>query len=155
MNTQTKPYFSITNNVVRTTFDYVKQHPSTTSRALMNDLTRQGFKESSVTSILAQLVRSGQVRKTGKSYFATVDTYTPIKSTAKKMLKSVAKTPIHTPKTVIRTEKPAEAGIAALQPVVVEKPAMPRTASTEEILNSLNILQARAVYDELKKIFGG
>jgi len=147
MNTPVKPYFSVTNNVMRSTFDYVKQNPSTTSKAAIADLTSRGFKESSVSSILTQLVRSGQVRKTGKSYFAVVDAYMPIKAGIKTQKKA--------PKAPIRTEKPTQAGIAALQPSVVEKPMMPRTASTEEILSSLNILQARALYDELKKVFGG
>lgn len=45
------------------------------------------------------------------------------------------------------------AALPAPAPVSVELPK-PRS-TTQEILDSLNITQARALYDELKKIFGG
>lgn len=53
------------------------------------------------------------------------------------------------------------AGLSAALPVPAPAPApmsveLPKPRSTtQEILDSLNITQARALYDELKKIFGG
>jgi hypothetical protein len=45
------------------------------------------------------------------------------------------------------------AGLSAALPAPVELPK--QRSSVQEILDSLSITQARAVYDELKKIFGG
>ena len=48
------------------------------------------------------------------------------------------------------------AGLSAALSAQVEVPKeIPKRNSTQEILDSLNITQARALYDELKKIFGG
>jgi CelD/BcsL family acetyltransferase involved in cellulose biosynthesis len=50
---------------------------------------------------------------------------------------------------------PAAAGIAALPKVREAAPQINAAWDAETLLNNLSIKQARALYDELRKIFGG
>jgi len=151
-----RPAFEIKNNVTRVTFDYVKLHPGTTAAAACRDLVKQGYKESSVTALMAQFVRSGlAVRDNNHGYRAVVDAYIPMKA-AQKYTKKPAVKAKPTPKA--STLAPQNSGIAALQPEGVSK----RIVNTivfgkppEEVIKHMTVLQARELYDYLKKIFGG
>jgi hypothetical protein len=94
--------------------------------------------------LLTQFVKHGLcVRDANGNYTTAVSEYTPIK--VRKQIKAAQ---------VIQKAKATRGeGIAALspQPTYV---AVPKT-DIQSILNGLSILQARALYDELKKIFGG
>jgi len=155
-----KPVFEVQNNVTRVTFDYIKLHPGTTSTAASRDLVKHGFKESSVTALMAQFVRAGlATRDNNHGYRVTVDEYTPMKASAKYAKKSSPK-----PKATANDHKrpltttPQNDGIAALQPEATSK----RVVNTivfgkppEEVVKHMNVIQARELYDYLKKIFGG
>jgi len=156
----TKTPFAIQNNVTRVTFDYIKSHPGTTSTAASRDLVKHGFKESSVTALMAQFVRAGlATRDNNHGYRVTVDEYTPMKASAKYTKKSSPQ-----PKATTNDHKRAQAttpksdGIAALQPEATSK----RVVNTivfgkppEEVVKHMNVIQARELYDYLKKMFGG
>ena len=75
----TKNQFGVTNNVTRRTFDYVKANPGVTATEAADALGVHGYKASSVTAIMAQMARSGTMRKEQYKYFTTTDEYTPIK----------------------------------------------------------------------------
>jgi hypothetical protein len=157
---QNRPVFEVQNNVTRVTFDYIKLHPGTTSTAASRDLAKHGFKESSVTALMAQFVRAGlAVRDNNHGYRVTVDEYTPMKASAKYAKKSSPK-----PKATANDHKrpqataPQNDGIAALQPEATSK----RVVNTivfgkppEEVVKHMNVIQARELYDYLKKVFGG
>jgi len=151
----TKPMFEIKNNVTRATFDYVKLHPGTTASAACKDLTKQGFKESSITALMAQFVRAGlATRDNNHGYRVTVDEYIPMKASQKYAKKPKAHTKAKSAKVV----EPQNEGIAALQPEATSKRVMTtiiRSRKPEDILNDMTVLQARELYDYLKKIFGG
>lgn len=138
------PHFKVTNNVTRATFDYVKNNPHQSCKTICVALEKDGYKPSSIGSLLTQFVKNGLcVRDANSNYTAIAHEYTPIK--IRKQVKA---------KQVIEKAKATRGeGIAALgaQPMVK---AIPKT-DIQSILNGLNILQARALYDELKKIFGG
>ncbi len=150
----TKTPFAIQNNVTRVTFDYIKLHPGTTSAAASRDLVKHGFKESSVTALMAQFVRAGlAVRDNKHGYRVTVDEYTPMKASAKYTKKDVVKA-----KPAPKAREPQNDGIAALQPEATSK----RVVNTivfgkppEEVVKHMNVIQARELYDYLKKVFGG
>lgn len=156
----TKTPFAIQNNVTRVTFDYIKLHPGTTAAAASRDLLKHGFKESSVTALMAQFVRAGlATRDNNHGYRVTVDEYTPMKASAKYAKKSSPK-----PKATANDHKrpqataPQNDGIAALQPEATSK----RVVNTivfgkppEEVVKHMNVIQARELYDYLKKMFGG
>ena len=159
--TNTKPrgkrFFDVTNNVTRATFDYVKKNPNLTSAEICADMEKQGYKESSVGSLIAQFAKQGLAERDDRGrYITIVDEYRPLKA-SKKEVKVVAK-PVETPKR--KYEKRAE-GIAALQPDASEMPApkrfvtLVRTKSPDDILKDMTVFQARELYDYLKKMFGG
>ena len=150
----TKTPFAIQNNVTRVTFDYIKLHPGTTAAAASKDLVKHGFKESSVTALMAQFVRAGlATRDNNHGYRVTVDEYTPMKASAKYAKKTVVKA-----KPAPKAREPQNDGIAALHPEATSK----RVVNTivfgkppEEVIKHMNVIQARELYDYLKKVFGG
>ena len=124
--------FPVTNNVTRETFECVKKNPGITAQQAVAMLPQQ--KPTSVTSLLAQMVKNGLCRKQGLGFHALVDEYLPLKrayakyATVKKV-KAKAKPPAPAP----------------------AKEQQPATASS--LLMSLNVIEARLLYDELKKVF--
>jgi len=149
-----KPVFAIQNNVTRVTFDYIKSHPGTTAAAASRDLVKHGFKESSVTALMAQFVRAGlATRDNNHGYRVTVDEYVPMKASAKYTKKPAVKA-----KPAPKEREPQNDGIAALHPEATSK----RVVNTivfgkppEEVVKHMNVIQARELYDYLKKMFGG
>ena len=151
--------FPIKNNVTRATFEYIKLHPGTTAAAASRDLVKQGYKESSVTALMAQFVRSNlAVRDNNHGYRVVVDEYIPMKASQKYAKKPKAHAKV----------KPAKAtdtkavGIAALHTDGGETQVAKRVVNTivlgrtpEEVIKHMTVLQARELYDYLKKIFGG
>ena len=165
--------FSITNNVTRATFDFVKKNPNLTSTEICADMEKLGYKESSVGSLLVQFAKQGLAERDDRGrYITIVDEYRPLKA-KKKVLKVVPKPVEVTPK---RKYTKRSEGIGALLQAKMESTAMPkhiqhalnpptepktfltklvRTKSPESIVENMNVLQARELYDYLKKMFGG
>jgi hypothetical protein len=138
------PHFKVTNNVTRATFDFVKNNPHQSCKTICAALEKDGYKPSSIGSLLTQFVKNGLCARDANNNYTTIaKEYSPIK--VRKQLKA---------KQVIAKAKATRGeGIAALSPQPTPK-AVPKT-DIQSILNGLSILQARALYDELKKIFGG
>ena len=149
-----KPYFAVTNNVSRETFNYIKNHPNLTTAEVARALVKQGFKDGSVTSICAQLSKQGQVLKDErtKRLVALADEYSPLKpSTHFKTGK---------PKKAESKKAPQNAGLAAIAPQEKErkeptKSGLTRHFDPHDIVDTLSVMQARQLYDLLKAIFGG
>jgi len=151
--------FRTTNNVTRETFNYIKNNPNKTTPEVCAALEKRGFKESSVHSICAQLSKQGQVVKDGhtKRMVAVGNEYQPLKSASKFKALNEPKTPL---KVVKRREAPQDAGIAAIAPQ--EKVDTSRSTivlnrnwTAQGVVDKLSVMQARELYDLLKKIFGG
>ena len=137
------PHFKVTNNVTRATFDFVKNNPHQSSKTICAALEKGGYKPSSIGSLLTQFVKNGLcARDANSNYTAIAHEYTPIK--VRKQLKAKQA------KQVIEIAKATRGqGIAALSP-------QPTWVKREtDIINSLSLMQARSLYDALKKIFGG
>ena len=179
-NTQSKStrFFDITNNVTRATFDYVKHRPNETSAEICASMERLGYKSSSVGSLLAQFAKQGLAERDDRGrYITIVDEYKPLKA-KKKQVKVVAK-PVEVKR---KYEKKGTTGIGALLQAKLENAPMPsqdaldaaayamggqgrvdkpfltklvRPKSPESIVENMNVLQARELYDYLKKLFGG
>jgi hypothetical protein len=138
--------FSVTNNVSRETFNYVRDNPTGTVMDARDALVAQGYKKTSVTSLITQMLRQGMIVKNSQGLLYTnLKEYTPLKSN-KKTAKQVARKPY-------TKRQPSDAGIAALQADIAEilKPAW----TTSDVLDKLTVIQARALYDELMRIFTG
>jgi hypothetical protein len=149
----------VINNVMRTTFDEVKYAPNMQIADYIESLMARGFKKSSVTSVLYQLLRVGQIKRGEDGTLTVVQPeYTPLNN------KRAKKKPEPKRKIVVVTRgkpKPAQ-GIAALKADTVVKAegapfefAKPKAFIPSQIVDQLTVLHARELYDYLKKIFGG
>jgi outer membrane cobalamin receptor len=149
-----KVYFSVTNNVCRTTFDFVRDNPGMTRVEIAKELEREGFKSKSVSSLLGQMLRQGLVYANGKLLYTNSNEYTPIKSS--KVLRARAQDPSTRKKvTIVNTRtgevvNPKPAGIAALPTAPVEKPWEP-----SDVIDKLTVRQALALFKELRNILVG
>ena len=135
--------FKPTNNVSRETFNYIKENPGVTRSVMGAAMEKKGFKKSSTISLATQFIRQGMVRSANHGLFVTQNEYSPLK----------------TPK----SKKPSNDMLPPPQKKVAKVTASPaqtiyisgvNTQSAQELLASMSIVQARSVYDELKKIFG-
>ena len=128
----------ITSNSTRTTFNYVRDNPGVTSTEASVALEKLGVPKGSSTSLLAVMVARGNLRKTASgALFAAQKEYAPIKGAKVQRPKKKAVAP------VVDEPKPADT-------VQINS-----AWDAETLLNNLSIKQARALYDELRTIFGG
>jgi len=135
---------NITNNVTRATFDYIRDNPGLTRNTITATLIAKGYNPKSVTSLIGQMTRQRLIRVEGGKFFANQQEYTPIKRKFPPLTKRVVKT-----KSAPRPKwTPPE--VPAMPPVI----SAPAEWSVESVIGSLNVRQAMAVYDELRKIFG-
>jgi len=148
------PHFKVTNNVTRATFDYVKNNPRQSCKEICAALEKDGYKPSSVGSLLTQFVKHGLcTRDNMHNYTTAVSEYTPIK--VRKQLKAKQA------KQVIEKAKATRGqGIAALSPQPTPRATPPREHITtawdaETVINNIGLKQAHALYKELGKYFGG
>lgn len=167
------PGSPIRNNVMRTCFDTVWQHPGKTTQELSEMLAKQGFKTTSTTAVFAQLVRTGQAIKSDDGKLnpnPAVKAYRPITlpsaRAAEKKARAVAK----------KTQAKAKAkgtGIAALKTDTASAVPAASTATVtvapeskgvssiiihrnwtpESVLDKLTLPQAKQLYAALKEYF--
>jgi hypothetical protein len=141
--------FKPTNNVSRETFNYVRDNPNKTSGEICVALELRGFRKNSVGSLLTQFLKQQQMARDHNGRFSTaMPSYTPLKST-----KKYRATGARTSKVVQIKSKPKSAGIAALH--VDTKAKVKPSWDVDTVLDTMSIVQARTLYDALKKIFGG
>jgi hypothetical protein len=172
--------FNITNNISRETFRYIKDNPGSTRKEIIAALEHRGFASGSVSSLIAQMRRNQLVHETNNLYYADADEYRPLKS-LKAIKRMEAKAAPVEVKPKRKYTKRSE-GIGALLKAKLESMPEPsqdaldaaayamggqrrldkpfltklvRTQSPESIVENMNVLQARELYDYLRKIFGG
>jgi hypothetical protein len=137
--TMTLPHaFKTSNNVSRETFNYIKDNPGLRRVQIAHAMEDRGFKKSSAMALSSQFVRAGMARVVDGGVFVAQSEYTPIKSLPKKA-KGVSKV----------TAKKVQKAImeAPVQPIVSHDTLV------KAMLSRMSIIQAREMYDELKKIF--
>jgi len=139
--------FKPTNNASRETFNAVRDFPKQTAAFYVNMLEKKGFKATTTSSLLYQMVRQGQIDRDGNNLLTTnANAYTPLK-TAKTIKLKEAK-------------KEQSSGIAAL-PAQDSKPKVSRSLlinhnwDAQKEVDKLSVTQARALYDLLTTIFKG
>lgn len=157
--------FPVTNNLCRVAFEQIRDFPDT--RKNVNEaLKEKGYNISSISSIIGQMIRQGVAQADDEGVLhVTTPEYTSLKSAStmrnlakkakqKKLIVDVRKKTVRA-----EEERPVSssvgAGIAAI-PMRPKDPPHPKPLpwSPREILEMMDVLQARAVYDELKKLFG-
>jgi hypothetical protein len=138
--TMPKQFFTTTNNVTRATFDFVRNNPGKSRTEITRLLAEQGFAKGSTSSLLGQFIKQGHFAERNGFLFAQQAEYTPLKMSLRKA--AVVEAP--TPKAEAKPKTKPEAA-----------PQINTVWDAEILLNNLSIKQARALYDELRKIFGG
>jgi hypothetical protein len=148
--TMPRQFFTTTNNVTRATFDFVLNNPGKTRKEILNALAAQGYKQGSTSSLIGQFTKQGYIVNRDGFMFAQQAEYKPLKTSQRK----AAQTPA--PKAAPKAS-PKATPKAAPKPKAKPEPAPQINAAwdAETLLNNLSIKQARALYDELRKIFGG
>lgn len=156
-----------TTNLSRTTFEYVRDNPGVKMDAVMSALEGRGFKGSSVSSLIYQMIKVRLiVADPNGKLTAVVSEYVPIQTSMIRKRKAKAKDKA-------KAKPVLAAGLASIAPVVtVDAPIQrkhieivntrtgeiinPRKEewTVESVVDKLNVRQAMAVYDELRKIFG-
>ena len=160
-----KSPFQVTNNLCRTAYEQIRDFPAT-RKSVSDALKAKGYLIGSISAVIGQMIRQGVAQPDDEGVLhITTSEYTPLKSSAtlrnrekkakqKKIIVDVRKKTMR-----VVEERPVSssvgAGIAAI-PMRPKDPPYPRPLpwSPREILEMMDVLQARAVYDELKKIFG-
>ncbi len=177
-----KHHFNVTNNVSRTTFELVKANPGCTRGSIIEIATKQKFNPSSVSSLLAQFIRVGHIRKDvdGRLY-VTKNEFEPIKHKALKKaqtkyvkdrkkqkraaiaalkeIEAKRKAEINTAQRGTRAEaKPARIVEAKpIQPLTTTATPTPASLSSfdaDQLLSTLSFTQAITLYKKLKLMLG-
>jgi predicted transcriptional regulator len=137
-----QPFFSVTNNVTRATFDYVKNNPASSSGEVSRALEKQGYKPSSVGSLLTQFIKKGLCTRDAQNrYSVAMSEYVPMKATKKLKAKQV----------IEKAKATRGEGIAALG----AQPTLKLAWDVETVINNIGLKQAHALYRELHTYFGG
>ena len=169
--------FNVTNNISRTTFQYIKDNPGSTRKEIITALEHQNFAAGSVSSLIAQMRRNKLIHETNNLYYADVDEYRPLKS-----LKAIKKLEaMDEPKPKRKYEKKAVTGIGALlreKLMAMPEPSkealdaamramepapannkrftsLVRIKTPHDILQDMTVYQAHELYTHLKQMFGG
>ena len=134
--------FKPTNNVSRETFNYIKENPGVTRSVMGTAMEKKGFKRSSTISLATQFIRQGMVRSANHGLFVTQNEYSPLKAPKSKKPSNDMLPPPQ--------KKVAKVTSSPAQTIYISGV---NTQSAQELLASMSIVQARSVYDELKKVF--
>ena len=151
---ETKPKgqhrFGVTNNVTRSTFNYVRDNPGCTRKSAIEALDAQGFKQASTTSLLSIMTKQRLLREMDDGQmFANVAEYKPLGQSQKKKY-SKAKT-----KARERVEALPVAHMDVAPPQKRAQLIMHRTADDmDKYIDTLNVRQAKILMQKLKAIFG-
>jgi len=132
--------FRIINNVSRKSYEFVVANPGVKPRDITAWAKKNGFNPDSAYAIASNSVRMGTMRRDANGGFvALAREYSPIKAKSKKtgVIPSAPKAP------------------QAPKPVLDEPKAVATTKLTAKyIVDNIGIGEAKALYLELKQIFG-
>ncbi len=143
---QPTTHHNVTTNVTRATFEHIRDNPGTTRATATEVLSSQGFNPSSVSSLIGQMISQRLVRTVGNGLFANQQEYTPLKPALSKLVQSKRK--------AVATPRPKWSPPELLPVPPAPAPSTPAAWDTSDVIDRLNIKQARALYEELKSIFG-
>jgi hypothetical protein len=146
--TTEEPMFTPTTNTSRATFELVRDNPYKTKREYIRMLELKGFKKSSTSSLLAQMIRQKNISIDDMGLLHTnLNEYKPLKSAATMKNKAKKAKPAKTSK-VITSDAPVDTGIARL----IDRPVR---SKVDTILDDISLSDAHELYRQLHKYFGG
>jgi hypothetical protein len=137
----------VTNNASRSTFEFIRDNPGVNMEAVVSALTERGFKAHTVSSLVYQMLKVRLIVADANNHFtAVVREYVPIQTSIRRKAKA---------KPVVALVPPPRKHVEITNTRTGEV-INPRKEewTVESVIGSLNVRQAMAVYDELRKIFG-
>lgn len=135
--------------VSQVVFNYIRDVPGHTSVHYQNVLGVDGYNKGTVGSLITQFLRQGLLRKgEGRVLSVTRKTYVPRYSVVSTSANR------HPPKASTYEQAEIEAVPMPTARPQWTPPDYPEAWTVESVVDKLNIRQARAVYDELRKLLG-
>jgi predicted transcriptional regulator len=134
-------------NQSRTLWLAIKDHPGSTAAEAAQ---RSGIDRSSASTLTSQMFIKGILTRTKADEDSTYR-YTVADPDYKPMSKQQAIERAVAAKQAIKNKRAKKVKAAVAAPT----PAAPPDLTVHDLLNTMSITKARALYDELKKIFGG
>jgi hypothetical protein len=136
--------FTPTNNTSRATFEIVRDNPGNSKKECIRLLGLKGFKPSSTSSLLSQMVKQGHIWvDSSGGLHPNQKEYTPLKAAA--TIKNKAK-------------KAKTSKLITSEPVVAPKREVidvPIRTNIESILDTISLSDAHELYRKLHVYFGG
>lgn len=160
--------FPITTNTSRTLFDYIKKNPYQPRKNIVEHLLAQGFKESSIQTLITQMHTCGTLSKDTRGlYYATVADYRPVKiselkAARKKRSKEKTKTTkaqglagLQIGEAVATPAVPVQVLTAtAVRPALATEQFTINTFDADKLLSTLSFTQTIELYKRLKAMLG-
>ena len=148
-----KKYFTTTNNVCRATFECIKYNPGSTRKEVVDSLTSKGYKASSTTTLIGQMIKQSHVRESNGLLYAINTEYAALKgSKAWAKLQAAKAAPRKHVELVSKSTgkvfNPRPAPVPTALPV--EKEWEPN-----DVIAKLNVHQALALFKALRNILVG
>jgi len=136
----------VTTGVSQATHQYVKDNPGITKSEAIKELDKLGYKPSSTTTLLSAMIRTKQITvNVNGGMYIVHEHYKPIQANKKTAPKEK----------VIKPLEQAQ-GIAALGVQATPAPtptASPTKLTAKQVLETLNVQEAFALYKELSAMF--
>lgn len=136
----------VTNNISRTVFNFIHANPGVHRQKARDALLAQGFKDTSVTSLISQMIRTRMVRMDeNEALHTNVPEYIPIPVNSGKVKRKVVQ--------IVR--KPRTEPVVPEPLLLTGVTPLPTLPSAESILTNMSVGEAYKLYQELHKMFGG
>lgn len=157
-NTRTPFNFVETKGTSRAVFDYILANPGKTRTEICDAVSALGHHRPTVQALVSQMIRQQRATEVNDGVTSNYTEYVPLKaySTWRRMEQKAKRADITKAARAAKAAKAAAKKAAATAPTPEIKPAPPLPSDTEveDFVNSLTLKQAKAVYEELKKVFG-
>ena len=146
----------VTTNVSRATFNYVRDNPHKTKVEITNELSKQGYNASSVSTLVSQMVRGDIAVADDEGRVSTMfREYRPIKN-GTAIIKMKKKKTIKSPTN--KMGRPAKEGIAALgvQDAPILPQPVPRNNSfdADKLLSTISFADVLVLHKKIKAMLG-
>ena len=126
------------NGISRAVFDYINEHQGVLVSTVVRDLVDCGYKRTSISSLVSQMVANGLVERTVDGYlWPLVKEYKSLWSVKRKSKRKPAK---KVPVLVYEKEL-----------TVAE---IPVRTTAKQVMESMSVKEAHALYVELRSMFG-
>jgi len=155
--TEETTVFTTTTNTSRATFELVRDEPGLPKKQYIRMLEVRGFKKSSTSSLLAQMLRQGHIwvdssgcLRPNQNEYRPLKSTTTLKNKAKKPKTSKLRTSIEPSKEALAAAAEAMGSIGMNRLIEV-----PVRTNIEVILDTITLSEAHELYCKLHQYFGG